>query len=132
MAEFKARLLLKLPTSEAFRAQFRQTPALLGQRLRVEGERIMAKSKDVYVPVDLGVLKKSGRVSGPETSGTTRIVTLSYGDAATPYALAVHEIPPGSGGRWGVGARHRPPTQYKYLERAVLEALPGLAERLAR
>lgn len=59
--------------------------------LRVIGEEIMtdikANSAGHGVPQDEGILKGSGRVTGP-TNGE---VTLSFGGAAAPYALRQHE-----------------------------------------
>jgi len=56
-------------------------------------EVVMADSKANYVPVDLGPLKNSGKVFPPERSGRRISVALAFGDAASAYALAVHEHP---------------------------------------
>jgi hypothetical protein len=87
-----------------------------------EGERIMTKCKQVYVPVDFGTLRSTGRVQPPVVSGTTITVTLGFGGPAAPYALIVHE---------NLEAYHRPPTQAKYLEVAINEAVAGMDARLA-
>lgn len=64
----------------------------LGGALRQIGEEIMtdakASSPGRGVPVDTGVLRNSGRVTGPRPNLT---VLLSFGDAAAPYALIQHE-----------------------------------------
>lgn len=70
-----------------------------------------AKSQK-YVPVEFGPLKASGKIveigAGDEQGGWL----IFYGGPTADYALPVHEI---------AGARHAPPTCYKYLERAVRE-----------
>ena len=95
----------------------------LGGALNLEGEVIMTRSKDVFVPVDLGPLRASGFVEQPEYSAHEASVTLGYGGVAKDYALIQHENMefhhPGQGGP-------------KYLERPVREAQVGLGNRLAR
>lgn len=98
-----------------------------------EGERIMARSKDEFVPVDLGALKSTGHVSFPKDVAGVVEVTLGYGGPAGPgvqtrdgkdwvgYAVIVHE---------DLTARH-PVGGAKYLERPVLEAMSGMESRLA-
>jgi len=68
------------------------------------------------VPVAFGVLKDSGRVELPQSTGTRTVVEVTYGGAAAGYALIVHEVPPNSGGRWGTGMKHKAGKTYKYLE----------------
>lgn len=72
-------------------------------------------------PVDTGTLRASHIVTEPEISGNTVEVTIGVGGPAAPYALYVHE---------NVTARHVT-GQAKFLESAVLEALPTLARRIA-
>ena len=95
----------------------------LGGALYLEGNVIMTRSKDVFVPVDQGPLRGSGFVETPEYSAHEASVTLGYGGVARKYALIQHENMdfnhPGQGGP-------------KYLERPVLEAQQGLHTRLAR
>lgn len=54
-------------------------------------EKIMRESKDVFVPVDTGVLKASGHVDLPEVGLDEIDVKLGYGGAAKGYALEQHE-----------------------------------------
>lgn len=61
--------------------------------LRIEAEMIMTRSKRDFVPVDLGPLRASGHVDNPVRVGKDISVKLSYGGAASEYALAVHEHP---------------------------------------
>ena len=87
------------------------------QALREEAETIMTESKR-RVPVKYGTLKGSGFVEPTEDG-----VRLAYGGAAADYAIYVHE---------NLEANHPGGGEAKYLERPVLEALPGLAERVAK
>lgn len=117
------------------RIEQRFSTTVIGGALYRQAQRIMAESKERFVPVDLGTLKSSGKVHPPKYSGRTVTVELSYGDAASAYALAVHEHP----------SRHSPPswqgaqitfspsgTGPKYLERPLMAAVPTLAQELAR
>ncbi len=56
-----------------------------------EQEKVMADSKENYVPVDLGILKGSGTVLPPEIQGSKVTVVAGYGGAASAYALYQHE-----------------------------------------
>lgn len=89
-----------------------QARAALYQEAEIE----MAESKR-RVPVDTGALHDSGRVEVVDDG-----VRLAYGDAAVDYAIYVHE---------NLEALH-PVGEAKFLERPILEALPYLAERVAR
>lgn len=107
---------------------------VIGAALYRRGQAIMADSKERYVPVDLGPLKASGKVHPPEYLGRRVTVELSYGDAATAYALAVHEHPSKhSPPSWqGVQVQFSPSgTGPKYLERPLMAAVPTLARDLA-
>lgn len=105
-----------------------------------------------YVPANTGNLKGSGTVMPPEISGTRIIVTGGFGNAASKYAIWVHEgrrpggkAPPSDAiKQWlhdkgrdegmafvvarSIGRRGIKPT--KFLERAFLEHIPGLDSRL--
>ena len=114
--------------------------------MRQKAEEIMADSKRNYVPVDLGTLRASGRVHPPQVGlGGSIEVEMSYGGAASAYALAVHEHPsdhdPPS---WAGGARighsitsskrgkragHK--AGPKYLEKPLHAAAKNLARDLA-
>ncbi len=99
----------------------KEAPAAMGRALYREAEDIMARSKEIYVPVKTGALRRSGYVEEPTITSTTATVVLGFGGAAAPYAVYVHERQ----------ARHEPPTQWKYLEVPMNDALGGMAERLA-
>ena len=95
--------------------------------LFVEGEQIMARSKDEFVPVDTGALKSTGHVEKPVVLGTEVSVELGYGGptgVATAdgkdyvgYALYVHEGTSHMEGRF-------------FLERPAMEEAPALPERI--
>jgi hypothetical protein len=93
----------------------------LRRQLRREYELVLAKSQ-VYVPRDTGALAATGQVTGPIEVGDTSTVAVSYGGSDAPYAEVVHER---------LDTRHEPPTQAKYLERAVQEQERGMSGRLA-
>jgi len=80
-----------------------------------EANTVLNESKKI-VPVATGNLRASGKVEDPQSMGTRTTVEITYGGAAAPYALYVHEIPPNSGGRWGTGNTHKPGKTYKFLE----------------
>lgn len=93
----------------------------LGRALYIEGERIMGESKRLC-PVDTGTLRSSGRVQPPEQDSERVVVRMTYGGAAAPYAVSVHE---------NLNAYHSPPTQAKFLEQPALEARETMPGRLA-
>ena len=92
---------------------------VLAQAMYAEATVILNESKRL-VPVDTGNLRASGRVDRPDTAGGKAVVEISYGGAAAPYALIVHEVPPNTGGRWGSGLTHASGKTYKYLEIPVM------------
>jgi hypothetical protein len=117
------------PLMNAFTAAGRDAPRLAARALYEEAQEAFILSQNM-VPVDMGVLKSSGQVHFPVVSGTKAMVMITYGGAASAYAVYVHEIPPNSGGRWGKGAKHASPTRYKYLEYPVKRYSRGMASRM--
>lgn len=108
-------------------------PSIVAQSVFVEAELIMTKSKKDHVPVDLGTLRSSGMVSMNQTWNQYIEAVMSYGGAAAPYALAIHEHPSGhSPPSWqGQSIRFSPRGRGpKYLERPLFGALPGMDERI--
>ncbi len=128
------------------RAEALASPRKAERALWRFGNRVMTRSKDEFVPVDLGTLRKSGRVHPPTWSGSATVpvltVVLSYGDDASPYALAVHEhLSSHSPPSWKAAERAGNPVQFspaghgpKYLERPLNEEsgnmLPYLAQEM--
>ena len=117
------------PLMAAFTAAGNDAPKFAARALYEEAQEAFAFSQTL-VPVVMGVLRASGQVHFPVMSGTKAMVMITYGGAAAPYAIYVHEIPPNSGGRWGTGNKHAPPTRYKYLEYPVKRYSRDMAARM--
>lgn len=125
---------------------------LLAEGLYREAEGIMTPAKS-HAPVWLGTLRSSGHVRLPRVTGTTAEVTFGFGGAAGGYARVMDEgrrpgakMPPKGSmlawmsskgidpkkefivrraiGRKGIRAR-------RFFEKAVLERVPGMPERLS-
>lgn len=96
--------------------------SVLARALHEEHELIMIEAKN-RCPVDTGALKASGKVRPPKiTDGLVIESHGSFGDAdKVYYATYVHEI---------LWTRH-PIGQAKYYESALMEAVPGLTNRLS-
>ena len=125
----------------------RHMAKVVGEAAHVEAEKTMARSKNDFVPVDLGALKNSGHVAPLVVEGKKAIIELGYGGPAAPYALAVHEIPPPGGGGYSQaamdarieGGNLSAPTrtathkvgQWKYLEQPLFEDLPEYDKHMA-
>ena len=110
-----------------------------------EAEHIVERSRNEFVPVRSGDLRDTiqvvkGELSqgrneiGQFTSGSAVEVKIVAGDESTPYALTVHEYssehdPPS----WeGVDVQFSPAGRgVKFLERPLMEAIDGMAERVA-
>lgn len=101
--------------------------------LRLEAEEIMRRSKTEFVPIDQSTLMLSGFVNDVVRKGDDVIVTMGFGGDAKSYTLAIHETP----------SSHDPPSwkgvsvQFKrggpkYLERPLMEATQGMADRIAK
>ena len=82
-----------------------------------EAEEVMRDSKENYVPVVTGTLRRSGFVQPPEVGPGGFSVRLGYGGPAAPYAFAVHENP--NAGQSAKGSRVG---QWKYLEQPLMQA----------
>ena len=104
----------------ALEAGKENTPQAIAQAIWEEANLIFAKSQ-ILVPVDTGVLSGSGGVSAPQMGAQGYFVDIFYGGPAAPYALYVHEI---------IGNYHNPPTQAKYLEQPVMEAMSTIQENI--
>ena len=105
---------------KALKSGKEKSPQAIAQAIWEEANMIFAKSQ-ILVPVDTGVLRGSGGVSAPQLGSKGYFVDIFYGGPAAPYALYVHEI---------IGNYHNPPTQAKYLEQPLMEAMDGLQSRL--
>jgi hypothetical protein len=90
----------------------------VGMAMYQVGERVMLDSKENYVPIVTGELRRSGFVDYPKADGVGRIeVVMGYGRdfPARNYAVEVHEAPP----EYGQGKR-------KYLTQAVFHNVPQI------
>jgi hypothetical protein len=79
--------------------------------VRYESGKILTESLK-QCPIDKSGLRNSAFTDVVITTDGV-IVVMGY---RSEYAVPVHEIAPTSGGRWGTGAKHNPPTKWKFLE----------------
>lgn len=75
-----------------------------------------------YVPKDTGRLHDSGYVAVNKRRGQVSVEVGYNRTGEAPYAIFVHEMPQ---------FYHEPPTQYKYLERAMDEDTDNILGRIA-
>ena len=113
----------------AFDSATGEATGLVANALFEEASEAFLLTQEV-VPVRDGILKSSGLVKPPVVSGTKAETSIEYGGGSVTYAIYVHEIPPNSGGRWGTGNKHEPPTRYKFLEYPVKLYSRGMGERM--
>lgn len=92
-------------------------PSRVSQAVWYELAKVMNESKKLC-PVDTGALRGSGHVPEPEVSEGNIRATLGYSEA---YAWWVHE---------NLLAHHEPPTQAKFLEIPLIDALPDIQEAI--
>lgn len=75
-----------------FEAMAKASGAKAGSGTRLLAESVLTDVKASRpgegVPRDEGILAGSGRATGPDSQGTSRV---TFGGAAAPYALAQHE-----------------------------------------
>lgn len=79
---------------------------VLEKAVFTEANTVLNESKKI-VPVATGNLRSSGRVEKPKSTETETSVEITYGGAAAPYAIYVHEIP---------HYRHAAGKTFKFLE----------------
>jgi len=97
------------------------TPREVSKAVRMEAEIEATESKR-RTPVDLGNLKASIHVEGPEISGNQISATIAAGGPAAPYAVYVHE---------DLSAYHKV-GQAKFIESTLKESAPFLPARIAK
>lgn len=78
---------------------------------------VMAESKKLC-PYDTGALRGSGHVPEPVVSDGNIRAVIGY---SQKYAWWVHEL---------IENYHKPPTQAKYLEVPLVQALPTITEKI--
>jgi len=113
-----------------FKDAIEKVPKKVGDAIEEEGQKIFDRTQ-VIVPRERTrtypeELKDSG-VLDHSHSGTKYSSKITYGDSDTDgvgvdYAAAVHEI---------LTARHDPPTQAKYVEQPLIEAIPDVKKAVA-
>jgi len=122
-------------TNQILKQLGKRAPEILGSALFQIGEEIIGKSKEDFVPVDLGHLRSSGFVEEPKTSSRNGVtVELGFGGPAgkgnvggaknkisVGYALIVHE---------DLSARHKVGGS-KYLEKPFNRAQRNMDRRIA-
>jgi len=111
------------PLMRAFDAAGVNAPKFASRALYEEASEAFLLSQEV-VPVRYGMLRSSGRVLPIEARGNVAFCFIVYGGTTAPYAVYVHELPPGR-------AKHDPPTRWKYLEFPVKAYAKGMADRMA-
>ena len=111
------------PLMRAFEAAGVDAPKFASRALYEEASEAFLLSQEV-VPVRFGMLRSSGRVLPIEARGNVAFCQIVYGGTTSPYAVFVHELPPGR-------AKHDPPTRWKYLEFPVKAYAKGMADRMA-
>lgn len=104
---------------------------VLPQQVAVQEQReanaIMAVSKSEFVPVKTGTLRSTGLVMETVFAPLNITTEMRYGGGnAAKYAVPVHEKP-GS-----FENPTKPGTGPKYLEQPAFQAVPGMADRMAR
>jgi len=109
-------------------------PKEILQAATIEAELVKTDSQKNYVPVDLGTLRGSATVTSKIEGGVISI-SIAYGGAAAPYALAIHEhLSSHSPPSWKKAQSvtfHPSGRGPKYLERPLFAAKPKMAEKIA-
>jgi len=136
--------MIKWRGLEAMRSTVRKIAREAPQRVKAalyqEAQEIMTESKRrCPVAMDGGTLRASGMVSKPVQEGDNFTVTMSYGGAASEYAIAVHEhLSDHSPPSWITAMENGHPISWttpgtgpKYLEGPINEAQHDMLRRLA-
>lgn len=89
--------------------------------LYAEAQEIMTNSRPL-VPHHIGTLRGSGTVGLPHSNANVVQVEFGYGGAASAYAVVQHE---------NLSFEHPRGGQAMFLEDAVRDAIPNMAQRLA-
>jgi hypothetical protein len=89
----KKQISLEVKANNNFKGAANATVNDLSEALYVVAEEIMTDSKQNYVPVITGTLRRSGFVNRPRVQAGKVVIVIGYGGAARSYALAVHEAP---------------------------------------
>jgi len=112
LAAFNARLLNFI----------RALPDEVERALQAEAEEVLKVAKS-RTPVKTGALRASGVLQEPVKAGFMTAQPITFGDPTPYYAIFVHE---------NLEARHPNGGQSKFLESAVMDAMPGLSVRIGQ
>jgi len=96
-------------------------PSDVGSALYIEAEKVMTDSKQNYVPVVTGSLRRSGMIKLPTYNQDKIEVVAGFGSDTVDYAAVVHEAAP------SVGQGRR-----KYLSLPLQQAIPKMAKSIAK
>lgn len=119
----KTKLLGEEALQNKLRTIARKFPDEVERALFIAAGEILTDSKENFVPVRLGTLRGTGIVLAPERKAGRLIeVTIAFGGPSAPYAIVQHE---------NLDYVHRV-GEAKYLERPLMNAVSGLAKRLAQ
>lgn len=117
--------------SRQLRLHAKKNPKWTAEFQYLEMEQVMTEAKRI-TPVDRGYLRASGHVRLPKVRAKRVSIVMGFGGPSAPYAFIVHETPPpGLGGPGQRTARHRAPTQWKFLEVPFNARKKGMLERHA-
>ena len=97
-----------------------QATVATARALYSEANKVFIDSQ-AQVPIDTGALRASGIVTKPYIVGSTATVQISYGGAAAPYAVIVHE---------DLEANHLV-GKAKDLEDPLSQAIPNITKNVA-
>ena len=98
-----------------------------------EAVAVVELARTKYVPIELGRLANSGKVSKTTRRGRRITTIVSFGGDGIDYAIAIHENPSGSTPPSWIGKEINfspAGTGPKYLERASRERSSGMTRRL--
>lgn len=93
------------------------TPTILANAMQPVYNR-----SQIYVPKKSGALMASAQLTVGTDERGRPMISLTYGDAETPYAALVHEL---------VYLNHESPTRAKYLQNAMEEELDSFLTSVA-
>lgn len=141
MADFELRGVADMQTR--LKSIDRATREGLSEGTEDEANNVVARAKEL-VPVKSGDLRDSIQVVkgdlsqgrdtlGRFTEGSAIEIIVTAGNDSIPYTLAIHEHPsPHDPPSWeGVNVQFHPEgTGPKFLERPLLDAVSGMAERV--
>ena len=99
-----------------------------------EAKAILKDSKDNFVPIDSGDLKRTGRVGKVKTIQKEKVVDIRFGGPKAPYSLVIHEWPNVQGPPTWQGKKihfKTPGRGPKYLQKPLFKAIAGMNKRMA-